>query len=149
MSINLTLLILSAFLAGAGTFMLMSRNLSRVLFGILIFGNALNIFMITVSGPAGIPPIKGIVTNSYKNVADPLAQAMVLTGIVIPMGLIGFCLALLYRYVKITNSEKITDEEKSTIDTDFTDSENDLIDVEANDSDTNNSAEATSENGKS
>lgn len=130
MNINLTLLILSSFLTGAGTFMLMSKSLSRILFGILIFSNGLNIFLITVSGPAGVPPIKGLVTNITKDVADPLAQAMVLTGIVIPMGLIAFCLALLYRYVRITKSEKISDEEETTIDTDYQESQGDLVGTE-------------------
>lgn len=105
MSVNLGLLIVAGILAAAGTYLIMERSLIRMLLGLLLVGNGLNILIVTVAGPAGSPPIKGAESIGATADADPLAQAMVLTAIVITMGIAAFVLALTYRLFVINRDE--------------------------------------------
>ncbi|GEE01363.1 hypothetical protein nbrc107696_18090 [Gordonia spumicola] len=97
MSINLGLLIIAGVLAATGVYLLMERSLIRMLFGLMLVGNGINLLVITLSGPPGNPPIRGRSSAGQTSVADPLAQGMVLTAIVITMGVAAFVLALTYR----------------------------------------------------
>lgn len=94
MSGNLTLLALVAVLYAAGAYLLLERSLTRVLLGVLLLGNATNLLILS-SGPAGGAPIVG--AGPQRQMSDPLAQAMILTAIVITLGLTAFLLALVYR----------------------------------------------------
>ncbi|GAC70055.1 Na(+)/H(+) antiporter subunit C [Gordonia soli] len=97
MSVNLGLLIVVGVMAATGVYLLMERSLVRMLFGLLLCGNAINLMIIIISGGMGNPPILGRESENRANDADPLAQAMVLTAIVITMGVAAFILALVYR----------------------------------------------------
>lgn len=97
MSVNLGLLAIVAVLAACGSYLLMERSLIRMLLGLLLVGNAVNLLIITLAGPPGNPPILGRTSDHRTQDADPLAQAMVLTAIVITMGVGAFILALVYR----------------------------------------------------
>ena len=97
MSVNLGLLAIVAVLAACGSYLLMERSLIRMLLGLLLVGNAINLLIITLAGPPGNPPIMGRTSDHRTQDADPLAQAMVLTAIVITMGVGAFILAMVYR----------------------------------------------------
>lgn len=97
MSVNLGLLVVVAILAACGSYLLMERSLIRMLLGLLLVGNAINLLIITLAGPPGNPPILGRTSDHRTHDADPLAQAMVLTAIVITMGVGAFILAMVYR----------------------------------------------------
>lgn len=97
MSVNLFLLIVVGAMAACGAYLLMERSLVRMLLGLLLCGNAINLMIIVVSGGMGNPPIMGRSSDNRATDADPLAQAMVLTAIVITMGVAAFVLALVYR----------------------------------------------------
>lgn len=91
-------LLVGVLFAGA-VYLLMSRKLVRMLLGIAILGNAINL-LIFVSGrlTRDVPPI--IPINSYlplEATANPLPQALVLTAIVISFSLLSFFLVLGYR----------------------------------------------------
>ncbi|MEV6340009.1 Na(+)/H(+) antiporter subunit C [Nocardia vinacea] len=103
MSANLTLLILIGILVACGVYLILERAVSKMLLGMILFGNAVNLLILTVGGRDGRPPIHG----EGEEVADPLAQAMVLTAIVITMGLAAFVLALAYRSYILTTTDTV------------------------------------------
>jgi len=102
-SANLTLLILIGILVACGVYLILERAVSKMLLGMILFGNAVNLLILTVGGRNGRPPIRG----EGEEVADPLAQAMVLTAIVITMGLAAFVLALAYRSYILTTTDTV------------------------------------------
>lgn len=113
MTAHLVPLLMAAGLTGCGVYMLLERNLTRALLGLMMIGNAINLLIIDVSGPGGSPPIYNS-TEGMENDADPLAQAMVLTAIVITMGIGAFVLALMYRFYHLTTEDDIGDDEEAT-----------------------------------
>ncbi|EGD55003.1 Na(+)/H(+) antiporter subunit C [Gordonia neofelifaecis] len=112
MSVNLGLLIVVGAMAAAGVYLLTERSLIRMLFGLLLVGNALNLMILVLSGPPGHPPIRGRETNGPNFDTDPLAQGMVLTAIVITLGIAAFVLAVTYRLFKINQA---AEEEKKLL----------------------------------
>ena len=111
MSVNLGLLVVVGVLAAAGAYLLMERSLVRMLFGLLLCGNAINLLILIVSGGMGNPPIMGRSSDNRAADADPLAQAMVLTAIVITMGIAAFVLSLVYRLFVINrDDDEVTDD---------------------------------------
>ncbi|WP_280304130.1 Na(+)/H(+) antiporter subunit C [Nocardia neocaledoniensis] len=108
MSGNLILLIVIGALTACGVYLLLERVVSKMLLGMILLSNAVNLLILTVGGgPDGKPPILGSSDTSPEGMADPLAQAMVLTAIVITMGLAAFVLALAYRSYMLTTSEDV------------------------------------------
>ena len=86
MTTYLVPLIMIGGLTSAGVYLLLERNLTRMLLGLLLIGNAINLLILTVGGPSGNPPIRGRTSDGQTNTADPLAQGMILTAIVITHG---------------------------------------------------------------
>lgn len=116
MSANLIVLILIGVLTACGVYLLLERVVSKMLLGMILLGNAVNLLILTMGGPDGKPPILGSSDTSPEGMADPLAQAMVLTAIVITMGLAAFVLALAYRAYILTTTEDVrTDPEDAEI----------------------------------
>ncbi|MEV6431132.1 Na(+)/H(+) antiporter subunit C [Nocardia sp. NPDC051463] len=111
MTANLTLLVLIGVLVACGVYLILERAVSKMLLGMILFGNAVNLLILTVGGPGGRPPIRGdtdqAADNAHEQMADPLSQAMVLTAIVITMGLAAFVLALAYRSYSLTTTEDV------------------------------------------
>jgi multicomponent Na+:H+ antiporter subunit C len=103
-------LILIGGLTSAGVYLLLERNLTRMLLGLLLVGNAVNILILTVGGPSGNPPIRGRTTDGKTATADPLAQGMILTAIVISMGIAAFVLALTYRSYRLSKAEEVAND---------------------------------------
>ena len=56
MTISLVPLMLIGGLTSAGVYLLLERNLTRMLLGLLLIGNAINLLILTVGGPPGNPP---------------------------------------------------------------------------------------------
>lgn len=101
----MTLLVLVAgALCGTGTYLLLSRRLSRVVLGVGLFGHGVNLFLVLSGGDGGEPPFSGGVAERF---ADPLPQAFVLTSIVITFGVVAFLLALAYRRWSITADDEV------------------------------------------
>lgn len=95
MTPNITLVALTAILYSAGIFLLLERSLTRVLLGVLVLGNATNLLLLSAGGAAGRAPFVGASTPA--DMSDPLAQAMILTAIVITLAMAALLLALIYR----------------------------------------------------
>jgi multicomponent Na+:H+ antiporter subunit C len=107
MTAHLLPLVMIGGLTSAGVYLLLERNLTRMLLGLLLIGNAVNLLILTVGGDAGNPPIRGRTSDGQTTTADPLAQGMILTAIVISMGIAAFVLALAYRSYQLTTAEDV------------------------------------------
>lgn len=107
-------LILIGGLTSAGVYLLLERNLTRMLLGLLLVGNAVNLLILTAGGRGGNPPIRGRTSNGSPTTADPLAQGMILTAIVISMGIAAFVLALAYRAYRLTTVEEVSNDPEDT-----------------------------------
>lgn len=101
-------------LVSAGVYLLLERSLIRMLMGLLLVSNAVNLLILTASGPSGSPPIRDRTSADHTTTADPLAQAMILTAIVITMGVAAFVLALAYRSYRLTTVEEVSDDPEDT-----------------------------------
>lgn len=79
-----------------GTFLILQRDVVRVIWGVTIINQATNVYLVTMGGIGGSIPIIGH-GGGPGNVTDPLVQALVLTAIVIGFGTTAFALVLTYR----------------------------------------------------
>ena len=107
MTADLAPLVVIGGLTACGVYLLLSRNLTRMLLGLLILSNAINLLLLYAGGPAGNPPVRGRTSGDQSTTADPLAQAMILTAIVITLGVAAFVLALVYRSYRLTTAEDL------------------------------------------
>ncbi|KAA1251212.1 Na(+)/H(+) antiporter subunit C [Mycobacterium simiae] len=97
-------------LISCGVYLLLERSLIRMLLGLLLISNGINLLIIDAGGPPGNPPVLGHGSDARPTTADPLAQAMVLTAIVITMGIAAFVLALAYRSYRLHTAEQVGDD---------------------------------------
>ncbi len=107
-------LILIGVLTSCGVYLLLERNLTRMLLGLLLIGNGINLLILAAGGPSGNPPVRERTSAGHTTTADPLAQAMILTAIVITMGVAAFVLALAYRSYRLTTAEVVSDDTEDT-----------------------------------
>ena len=108
MTANLTLVLTASVLVAAGVYLLLERSLTRVLIGIILISNGVNLAFLVTSGRAGGAPIVGV--TEPARMSDPLPQAMVLTAIVITLGLTAFLLAMAYRNWQLTGHDEVQDD---------------------------------------
>lgn len=104
MSIAQVLLV--AVLAGAGTYLVMHRTLTRIILGLAMLGNAVNLLILTAGSTPGAAPVIG----EPPPMTDPVPQALVLTSIVIGFGVISFLLAVAYRSWTIDGNDEVEDD---------------------------------------
>lgn len=90
-------------LFAVGTFLVLRRDVVRVVWGVSILSQAANVYLVTMGGLSGSAPIVGH-GASGAGVTDPLVQALVLTAIVIGFGTTAFALALTYRVYQTRGS---------------------------------------------
>jgi multicomponent Na+:H+ antiporter subunit C len=107
MSPSLLLVIVVGVLFAAGVTLLLERNLTRVILGITLLGNGVNL-LILLGGGYGGPPIVGV--TAVQEMSDPLTQAMILTAIVITLGMTAFLLAMAYRSWLLTGHDDVQDD---------------------------------------
>jgi multicomponent Na+:H+ antiporter subunit C len=92
----------------AGTYLLLQRDLMRVLIGIILLGHATNLLLLLVGGHSGRPPMAGAAPPGQ--LSDPLPQGMALTSIVITFALTTFLLALAYRAWTLLGNAEVRDD---------------------------------------
>lgn len=114
MTTTIVPLVLIGGLSSAGVYLLLERSLTRMLLGLLLVSNAINLLLLIVGGPSGNPPVRGRTSDGQTNTADPLAQGMILTAIVITMGVAAFVLALAYRSYRLTTEEEVGNDPEDT-----------------------------------
>jgi multicomponent Na+:H+ antiporter subunit C len=105
--VNLLLLVTAGVLCACGTYLVLGRQLSRVVIGIGLLGHGVNVLLVLSAGTGGIPAFVGGDPDEFS---DPLPQAFALTAIVITFGVIAFLLALAYRSWLITADDEVEDD---------------------------------------
>jgi multicomponent Na+:H+ antiporter subunit C len=104
---NVTLALAAAALFSLGTYLLLQRQLSRIIIGLGLLGHGANVLFL-VAGRRGRPPLVG--SDDPASFSDPLPQAMVLTAIVITFAVSAFLLALAYRSWLLTDDDEVEDD---------------------------------------
>ncbi|PSW18177.1 Na+/H+ antiporter subunit C [Photobacterium sanctipauli] len=93
----------------AGVYLMLERHIIRILLGLILISNAVNLAIFTAGRltPGNPPLIEATAVLPPDGAADPLPQALILTAIVIGFGLLVFALMLLYRAYKETGSADV------------------------------------------
>jgi multicomponent Na+:H+ antiporter subunit C len=92
-------------LVGAAVFLLLSKNLTRILMGLGVLSHAVNLLLLTAGGPWGGPAVAG-----QMDVTDPVPQALALTAIVISLAMTLLLLALAYRSYQVRQTDEVEDD---------------------------------------
>jgi multicomponent Na+:H+ antiporter subunit C len=97
---------LAGVLFAAATYLMLSRALIRMLLGLSMLGNAVNL-VIFVSGrlTRAVPPIVLEGNTMPIDGANPLPQALILTAIVIGFAMFSFLLVLSYRAYQVLEAD--------------------------------------------
>lgn len=98
----------AASLFGCGTYLLLQRELTRVLLGLALLAHGANVFILLGAGPRRAPTFVG--GDPDRALLDPLPQAFVLTAIVITFGVTTFLLGLAYRSWVLTRDDVVQDD---------------------------------------
>ena len=107
MSSSLSLILAASVMISCGVYLVLERSLTRVLVGLVMLGNGVNLLFLVSSGPAGRAPIVG---DDPTRMSDPLPQALVLTAIVISLGTTAFLLAMAYRSWQLAGHDDVQDD---------------------------------------
>ncbi|GAA1817825.1 Na(+)/H(+) antiporter subunit C [Nesterenkonia flava] len=111
MTVNLTLLVVMGAMLAIGIYLLLERSLTRVLLGIILISNGVNLLILQTAGRSGDSPIvRG--EADPESYLDPLPQALLLTAIVIAFALVSFMLALIYRSWVLARQDEVSDDEE-------------------------------------
>lgn len=102
---TLLLAFTAAVLGACGTYLILQRQLSRIVIGVGLLGHGANVLLILSAGGRGRPAFGG-----DEDVTDPLPQALALTAIVITFGVIAFLLALAFRSWVVTSDDEVEDD---------------------------------------
>ena len=102
------LAILVGFFFAAAVYMLLSNSLIRILIGIAILGNAVNLLIFTAGRLVReVPPIIPRGAEVPPEVtANPLPQALILTAIVISFSIFAYMLVLVFRSYQALGSDR-------------------------------------------
>lgn len=106
---NLLFATMIAVLFATGAYCLMRRCLMRVVIGLILISQAANLLVFMAGGltRGALPLVREGAMAPTADSADPLAQALVLTAIVIGFGLTVFAVTLLYRAHRATGSDDL------------------------------------------
>lgn len=97
---ELVLALTLGLLFALGTFLVLRRDIVRVVWGVTILSQSANVYLITMGGIGGeVPVLRKVGHHAAEHgpVTDPLPQALVLTAIVIGFATTAFALVLTYR----------------------------------------------------
>ncbi len=96
-------------LYAAGIFMMLRRNVVKLLIGLGLLSHAANLLIFTagrlVRGRVAVIPAGE--TQPLTIVADPLPQALILTAIVISFAVLAFTLVLIYRTIQTLGTDDL------------------------------------------
>lgn len=112
---ELILAITIGVLFAVAAFLLLRRSVVKMIFGIVVLSQAVNLLILTASGlkTGAIPFVPQGETALAATAADPLPQALILTAIVISFGVLAFTLAMALRADQTMDTDDL-DEMKNT-----------------------------------
>lgn len=105
---SLAMILLAGFLVALGAYMVMDRTLTRIVIGLSLMGQGVNVLILSAGGAAGRPAL--LDGTDPSTMTDPLPQAMMLTAIVIGLGTTAFGMALAYRSWRLTGHDEVVDD---------------------------------------
>lgn len=105
---SVVLALTAATLFGVGTYLVLQRQLSRIVIGVGLLGHGTNVLFVISARGRGAPPFVG--GGDDDKMTDPLPEALVLTAIVITFGVTAFLLALAYRSWIVTRHDEVDDD---------------------------------------
>jgi multicomponent Na+:H+ antiporter subunit C len=116
-------------LYAVGLYLMLRRNLAKLILGLAVLTNAANLLIFTVGGltRARPPLVPEGVDQPVGVYADPLPQALILTAIVIGFGVLAFSMVLAYRAYQAVGSDDL--DEMQTTDYIMTDAVPDLTET--------------------
>lgn len=90
-------------------YMILRRSVAKILVGLMLLSNAANLLLFVCGGlTPGAPALVPLgATAAEPTVADPLAQALILTAIVIGFGVLGFAVVLIRRVYEVLGSDDL------------------------------------------
>ena len=94
-------------LYAAAIYMMLRRSIVKLVIGLVLLSNAANLLIFTAAGlPRGAPPLVNVgdVLPPGPS-ADPLAQALILTAIVIGFGVLAFAVVLIHRAYEVVGAD--------------------------------------------
>lgn len=94
------IIIISGVLFTIATYLILNKNLLRIILGLTLFSHATHLMLMAINGlKKGAAPLLGEHAESYT---DPIPQALILTSIVISFALTALLLVLGYRtYIEL------------------------------------------------
>jgi len=102
----LVLLVIATLLT-AGLYLTLDRTLLRVVVGLGLVSNGVNLLLLSTGGlQQGAAPI---ISAADQTVVDPLPQALILTAIVIAFGVTALLLTLSYRTYQSQRTDDLAD----------------------------------------
>jgi multicomponent Na+:H+ antiporter subunit C len=103
--VTLLLALAIASLFGSGAYLLLKHDLVRVAAGVLLISNSASLFIVAVALSRGVAPILPFAADAP--VSDPLAQAMVLTSLVITFATTALLLSLVFRFYGVLDEADV------------------------------------------
>ncbi len=102
-------------LYAAGLYLMMRRNLVKLIIGLALLSHGANLLIFTAAGiERARPPLLGEnASQSLVQFADPLPQALILTAIVISFGVLAFALVLFLRAFQAVGTDDLDDLRKT------------------------------------
>jgi multicomponent Na+:H+ antiporter subunit C len=97
----------AAALFGVGTYLILQRQLSRIVIGVGLMGHGGNVLFVLAAQGRGRPAFVG--DGDAADQVDPLPQSLALTAVVITFAVTAFLLALAYRSWVVTHDDEVED----------------------------------------
>lgn len=96
-------------LFAVGIYLLLQKSLGRLILGLAVLSNAVNLIIFTAGGLSRghTPVIPENQTSLLPPFADPVPQALILTAIVIGFGTLAYALVLAYRTFKTVATDDV------------------------------------------
>ena len=95
-------------LCACGLYLLLAARTLQMIFGIMLFSYAINLFLLGIGRlTTGRPPMVG----AGAGLADPVPQALVLTAIVIGFAMTAFCVVLALRSLAQNGTDHVNGKE--------------------------------------
>ena len=92
------LILLDGFFFAAAIYLMLSRHIVRILIGVALLGNAVNLLLFVAGRVTReVPPVIASGDTLPAGAANPLPQALILTAIVISFSFFAFLMVLGYR----------------------------------------------------
>lgn len=106
---EILLAIMTGVLYASGTYMILRRSIVKLIIGVILFGNGVNLLIFLLGRiTKGRPPIISSELKHFSEIyADPIPQALILTSIVISFGLQAFAIILVKRAYKVLKTDDL------------------------------------------